>query len=67
MTAPPLIVSILHWLMRYATTRDAEFVSRENRFVATVLIDGEEENLKVTTPVDLILAEAILLHREGKL
>ena len=42
MTAPPLIVSILHRLMRYTRTREAEFVSRENRFVATVLIDGEE-------------------------
>lgn len=29
------------------------------------LVEGEEENLKVTTPVDLILAEAILQAREN--
>lgn len=28
------------------------------------LVDGEEENLKITTPVDMILAEAILRARE---
>mgnify|MGYP001026338252 FL=1 len=28
------------------------------------LVEGEEENLKITTPVDLILAEAILRARE---
>ena len=47
MTAPPLIVSILHRLMRYARTREAMFVSRENRFVATVLMDGEEVRVHV--------------------
>jgi 2-C-methyl-D-erythritol 4-phosphate cytidylyltransferase len=30
------------------------------------LVDGEEENLKITTPVDLILAEAILRARENR-
>lgn len=29
------------------------------------LVEGEEENLKITTPVDLILAEAILQAREN--
>ena len=28
------------------------------------LTDGSEENLKITTPTDLILAEAILKRRE---
>ena len=46
-------------------TDDCSAVERLGKVV--FLIDGEEENLKVTTPVDLILAEAILLHREGKL
>ncbi|WP_367274755.1 2-C-methyl-D-erythritol 4-phosphate cytidylyltransferase [Oscillibacter sp.] len=31
---------------------------------AVFLVEGEEENLKITTPVDLILAEAILRARE---
>ena len=46
-------------------TDDCSAVERLGKVV--FLIDGEEENLKVTTPVDLILAEAVLLHREGKL
>lgn len=29
------------------------------------LVEGEEENLKITTPVDLILAEAVLQAREN--
>ena len=33
--------------MLYARTREAEFVSRENRFVATVLVDGEEVRVHV--------------------
>ena len=33
--------------MRYARTREAEFVSRENRFVATALVDGEEVRVHV--------------------
>lgn len=31
------------------------------------LVDGEEENLKITTPVDMILAEALLRAREERL
>lgn len=30
------------------------------------LIDGEEENIKITTPSDLIIAEALLHAREGR-
>lgn len=30
------------------------------------LVDGEEENLKITTPLDLIVAEAILEERKGQ-
>jgi len=29
------------------------------------LVDGDEENLKITTPVDMIFAEAILQAREN--
>ena len=28
-------------------------------------MEGDEENLKITTPVDLVLAEAILRMREN--
>ena len=31
------------------------------------LVEGDEENLKITTPVDLILAEAILQAREDRI
>ena len=30
------------------------------------LVEGDEENLKITTPTDLILAEAILRDREDR-
>ena len=30
------------------------------------LIDGDEENLKITTPMDLVVAEAILAEREER-
>ena len=46
-------------------TDDCSAVERLGKVV--FLVDGEEENLKITTPVDLILAEAILQHREGAL
>ena len=35
-----------------------------NPFELWFVVEGEEENLKITTPVDLILAEAILQARE---
>ena len=34
---------------------------------AVYLVEGDEENLKITTPVDLILAEAILQAREDRI
>ena len=43
-------------------TDDASAVERLGKVV--FLVEGEEENLKITTPVDLILAEAILRARE---
>ena len=30
------------------------------------LVEGDEENIKITTPMDIILAEAILRRREGR-
>ena len=43
-------------------TDDCSAVERLGKVV--FLVEGEEENLKITTPVDLILAEAILQARE---
>lgn len=33
---------------------------------AVLLVDGDEENLKITTPIDLVLAAAILKDREER-
>ena len=33
---------------------------------AVLLVEGDEENLKITTPIDLVLAAAILKAREGR-
>lgn len=43
-------------------TDDCSAVERLGKVV--FLVEGDEENLKITTPVDLILAEAILRARE---
>ena len=43
-------------------TDDCSAVERLGKMV--YLVDGDEENIKITTPVDLILAEAILRARE---
>ena len=43
-------------------TDDASAVERLGKVV--FLVEGEEENLKITTPVDMVLAEAILRARE---
>ena len=43
-------------------TDDASAVERLGKMV--FLVEGEEENLKITTPADLILAEAIVRARE---
>lgn len=45
-------------------TDDCGAVERLGKVV--FLLDGEEENLKITTPVDLILAEALLRAREER-
>lgn len=45
-------------------TDDCSAVERLGKVV--YLIDGNEENLKITTPVDLVIAEAILAEREGR-
>ena len=44
-------------------TDDCSAVERLGKVV--FLIDGEEENLKITTPVDMIFAEAVLRRRMG--
>ena len=45
-------------------TDDCSAVERLGKVV--YLVEGDEENLKITTPVDLIAAEAILADREGR-
>lgn len=45
-------------------TDDCSAVERLGK--AVFLVDGDEENLKITTPTDLILAEAILQARENR-
>lgn len=45
-------------------TDDCSAVERLGKVV--YLIDGDEENLKITTPVDLVIAEAILAERKGR-
>lgn len=45
-------------------TDDCSAVERLGKVV--YLIDGDEDNLKITTPVDLVIAEAILAEREGR-
>ena len=45
-------------------TDDAALVERMGAEVHLVL--GSNENIKVTTPTDLVVAEAILAHREGR-
>ena len=47
-----------------AVTDDCSAVERLGKRV--YLVDGDEENLKITTPVDLLLAEAILKGREER-
>jgi len=48
-----------------AITDDCSAVERLGKTV--FLIPGSEENLKVTTPIDLIVAEAILRAREERI
>lgn len=45
-----------------SVTDDASAVERLGKTV--FLVDGEEENLKITTPLDLVIAEAILQVRK---
>ena len=47
-----------------AVTDDCSAVERLGKRV--YLVEGDEENLKITTPVDLLLAEAILKAREER-
>ena len=46
-----------------AVTDDCSAVERLGKVV--FLVEGEEENLKITTPIDLLLAEAILAAKEN--
>ena len=45
-------------------TDDAALVERLG--VEVHLVPGSPDNIKVTTPSDLVVAEAILAHREGR-
>ena len=45
-----------------ALTDDCSTVERLGK--AVYLTDGDEENIKITTPLDLTIAEAILRRRE---
>lgn len=45
-------------------TDDCSAVERLGKTV--YLIDGDEENIKITTPIDLVVAEAILVEREAR-
>ena len=47
-----------------AVTDDCSAVERLGKVV--FLVDGDEENLKITTPVDLVVAQAILQARENR-
>lgn len=47
-----------------SVTDDCSAVERLGKVV--YLIDGDEENLKITTPMDLVVAEAILAEREER-
>jgi 2-C-methyl-D-erythritol 4-phosphate cytidylyltransferase len=49
---------------RISATDDAGLVERLG--VPVYVVPGSEENIKVTTPADLIVAEAILARREKK-
>jgi 2-C-methyl-D-erythritol 4-phosphate cytidylyltransferase len=46
-----------------AATDDASLVEREGGRVE--IVDGEKTNIKLTSPEDLVFAEAILVAREG--
>ena len=46
-------------------TDDASAVERLGKVV--FLVEGDEANLKITTPLDLVLAEAILTAREEEI
>ena len=48
-----------------AVTDDCSAVERLGK--AVFLVEGDEENLKITTPLDLAVAEAILAEREERL
>ena len=47
-----------------SVTDDCSAVERLGKVV--FLVEGDEENMKITTPMDLVLAEAILRDREGR-
>ena len=49
---------------RVPITDDCSAVERLGKVV--FLVEGDEENLKITTPVDMIFAEAILRARENR-
>lgn len=59
-----LLKAALQSVLEEPTTDDASAVERLGKVV--FLVEGEEENLKITTPLDLVIAEAIWEAREDK-
>ena len=57
-----LLKAALQSALEEPTTDDASAVERLGKVV--FLVEGEEENLKITTPLDLVIAEAIWEARE---
>lgn len=58
-----LLLGVLEWARRRGISATDEAALFEQRLVEVKAIPGDEENLKVTTPHDLFLAEAILAGR----
>jgi 2-C-methyl-D-erythritol 4-phosphate cytidylyltransferase len=46
-------------------TDDASLVERAHPEIVVRMVDAGASNLKVTRPVDVMIAEAVLRHRQG--
>jgi 2-C-methyl-D-erythritol 4-phosphate cytidylyltransferase len=55
------IIRQAHWLATDMATDDASLVERLNQRVK--LFYGSRENIKITTPADLVIAETLLKKR----
>jgi len=59
-----LLLDVLGWARRRGISATDEAALFEQRLIEVRAIPGDEDNLKVTTPHDLLVAEAILARRE---